>query len=312
MMTAAAPEIRSETEAILLSGFLGSGKTTLLRHLLALTEDLSDTVVIMNEFGEISIDGMLVDRDVEMVELVNGCICCTLQLDLKKQIETLVRDFHPRRMIMEATGLADTGALLDVFADYTEQGVLSSYKMVAVIDGQVWPMRHILGPVFDRQLACAGLILFNKIDTLDPATIAAYTAEVEAEYPGAVVVPTRFCDVDTNLVRAKAGMIPGPGAAKNKGLSFHLHSGGWTSLSFVESAPMDEQKFKTFLDRHHREIFRLKGSVRFPDRTRIINYVNGRGDWADSGQIRETRLVVIGRSAGLGLIRGELTGCLVH
>lgn len=309
-----------KTNAILLSGFLGSGKTTLLKRMLTWKGDLSDTVVIMNEFGDISIDGLLVDQDVEMVELINGCICCTLQLDLRKQIETLVDAYHPRWMVMEATGLADSGALIEVFAEYTEKGILSSYRLVTVMDIQVWPMREVLGPVFNRQLECADLLLLNKVDTVDPQTAETCLAEVAEVYPRAVIEPTTHCRIDMDRIRGMKALKSGDGPGihnprrEDNGAQHHHHDSttGWTSLAFVEARPLDEQKFERFMENLGREVFRLKGLVRFPDRTRIINHVNGTSEWSESETGGETKLAIIGRSVDLKEIERELKSCAAY
>ena len=77
-----------KTRAVVLGGFLGAGKTTLLKRMLSWKEDLSDTVVIVNDFGKVGIDGELLrDAGSDMVELSSGCICCTLRIDLERTLE---------------------------------------------------------------------------------------------------------------------------------------------------------------------------------------------------------------------------------
>lgn len=297
-------------QAVLLSGFLGSGKTTLLNRLLSQEEDFSKTVVIMNEFGNISIDGMLVDRDVEMVELVNGCICCTLQLDFRKQIELLVKNVHPRRLIMEATGLADSMELIKLFAEYTQNQIFSSYRLVAVIDGQVWPMRHILGEVFNGQLACADLILFNKIDTLDDTEIKMYLDEVQAAYPDATIEPTAFCQIDSDQLETVVQTKFQPQKDTNKILDLFDSTGGWSSFSFIESRPLDEAKFQKFMKKFEAQIFRLKGFIKFENHSLAINYVNGNGEKKKTDPILETKLVAIGRLVNMENIQQQLIQCI--
>lgn len=281
-----------------------------MQHMLSCKEDLSDTVIIMNEFGTISIDGMLIDRDVKMVELVNGCICCTLQIDLRKQIETLVDQINPRWLIMEATGLADTVALIDIFAEYTEKALLASYRMAAVVDVQIWPMRHLLGPVFNGQLAHAGLILLNKIDTLDPEKVKSCLEEVASTYPRAAIEPTTYCRIDMDRLRGLKALNsrtePGIGTHD----PFHDSTKGWSSLSFSDERPLSEEKFKEFIRTRSAEVFRLKGVVRFPDRTSIINHVHGASEWIETASAGKTQLVVIGRVADLNGIAGELKSCI--
>src|SRR6478736_1716362 len=100
-----------------LTGFLGSGKTTLLNRLLQRPE-LADTAVIINEFGEIGLDHLLVRKvDDAVVLLQSGCLCCTLRGDLVDALERLLRDLDNgrasfRRVILETTGLADPAPLL--------------------------------------------------------------------------------------------------------------------------------------------------------------------------------------------------------
>lgn len=306
-------EKKDGIEAVLLSGFLGSGKTTLLNRMLAAEDDLSDTVVIMNEFGNVSIDGLLVDQDVNMVELVNGCICCTLQLDFRKQIEILVETVHPRRLIMEATGLADSSELIKLFAEYAEKEIFSSYRLVAVLDGQVWPMRHILGEVFTGQLVCADLILFNKVDTMDNETVETYLGEVREIYPDAVVQPTTYCGIDPEQLSPREKNTQFPSVAKKETRKIDTlfdSTMGWSSLSFIESRPMDEKKFHTFMENLEKGIFRLKGLVKFPDRSISVNCVRGVNEEKEVAPVPETKLVVIGRLVNQDKIETELTHCL--
>jgi G3E family GTPase len=302
---------KPQTEAILLSGFLGSGKTTLLNHVLSFQKQLSDTVVIMNEFGDISIDGLLIDQDVTMVELVNGCICCKLQLDLRKQIETLVNRRNPRWLIIEATGLADSGAIIDILADFAEKAVLRSYRLIAVIDAEIWPMRHILGTIFDQQLVHADLILLNKIDMLDPEMTQTCLMEVMSSYPRAEIEPTAYCRIDmerlqwVNAKTSRAGTVL-------RGVE-HIHDStvGWASLSFIEERPLDEEKFNQFIREHRQEIFRLKGVVQFRDRVSVLNHVHGASEWREGPADGKTRLVIIGRLTDLMEIDHDLQSCIV-
>ncbi|MGD9228091.1 MAG: GTP-binding protein, partial [Desulfobacterales bacterium] len=85
-------------EAVLLSGFLGSGKTTLLKRMLSWEDNLSETVVVVNEFGDVGVDGALLkDSGSDVVELTSGCICCSLQIDLKQTLTQIRERFRPRR-----------------------------------------------------------------------------------------------------------------------------------------------------------------------------------------------------------------------
>ena len=106
---------KEKTKVIVLAGFLGAGKTTLLQRVLSWETDLSDTAVIVNEFGAVGIDGsLLADACPDIVELTSGCICCSLQVDLNLTLKKIQEQFSPMRIIIEATGVADPRAIVDV------------------------------------------------------------------------------------------------------------------------------------------------------------------------------------------------------
>jgi G3E family GTPase len=106
----------SKTKVLVLAGFLGAGKTTLLKRILSWETDLSDTVVIVNEFGAVGIDGsLLADAGSDVVELTSGCVCCSLQADLNQTLKKIQKQFNPKRIFIEATGVADPLAIRKFF-----------------------------------------------------------------------------------------------------------------------------------------------------------------------------------------------------
>ena len=102
----------------LLFGFLGSGKTTLARRLLDQPPDARKTAIIVNEFGDVGVDGAILSgRNVNMVELTSGCLCCTLKGPLLQAVEELHTLAGAQRIIVEATGVAQPEEMLETFAD---------------------------------------------------------------------------------------------------------------------------------------------------------------------------------------------------
>ncbi|MBW2296966.1 MAG: DUF3623 domain-containing protein, partial [Deltaproteobacteria bacterium] len=101
------------TKVFILSGFLGAGKTTLLKRMLAWQTDLSGTVVIVNDFGKVGIDGMLLQGyGPEVIELASGCICCTLAIDLIQTLKQVRKRLKPNRIIIESSGISDPEGIL--------------------------------------------------------------------------------------------------------------------------------------------------------------------------------------------------------
>ncbi|PHK96248.1 GTP-binding protein [Pseudoroseomonas rhizosphaerae] len=175
----------------LLTGFLGAGKTTLLNHLLQQPE-MAGTAVLINEFGEIGLDHLLVETaEEDAVLLQAGCLCCTIRGDLALalgRVAQRVRDGQPlRRVVIETTGLADPLPILQtlmaepaVARDFVLDGVVT---LVEAVNGAATLDRQ---PEAVRQVAVADRLLLSKTDLTPAESVAALTARLRALNPGAV------------------------------------------------------------------------------------------------------------------------------
>ncbi|WP_029363904.1 CobW family GTP-binding protein [Herbaspirillum lusitanum] len=180
----------------LLTGFLGSGKTTLLNHLVAQPE-LKDTLVIINEFGEIGLDHLLVahSQDEVVVEMSSGCLCCTIRGDLKKTLKDITWRFAEggkrkfNRVIIETTGLASPIPILHTLM--TDNFIASKYRLDGVIttvdavNGNATLDNHIEAV---QQAAVADRLLLTKSDlanAADPAALQDLQARLKQINPGA-------------------------------------------------------------------------------------------------------------------------------
>jgi len=165
----------------LIGGFLGSGKTTLLQNILGWDIDLSSTVVLLNEFGQISIDGMLLDsKGSEIVELANGCICCSMRGEFIDSIETVLNKFSPKMVFVETTGVADT---LEVVAFLRGSMIVDKIvlkKVICVLDAELWEGKDNFGSVFFNQIKAADVVLVNKMDLVDKEKMPLMLREVNS------------------------------------------------------------------------------------------------------------------------------------
>ncbi len=202
-----------------LTGFLGAGKTTLIRHLLQ-NAGGRRIAVIVNEFGDIGFDGSLVEEcgagtcaPGDIVELTNGCICCTVADDFVPTMEALLgRDRPLDAIVIETSGLALPQPLLRAFdwpavrTRATVDGVVTVVDATALAEGRIPehdptpdPAREHDDPVeevFDDQLACADLVVLSKSDLLDDATLATVEARLRSELrPTVRVVRSRGADL---------------------------------------------------------------------------------------------------------------------
>lgn len=161
----------------LLTGFLGSGKTTLLTRLIDYFHAMDKKVaVVMNELGEINLDGVLIDRQVPMSELLGGCICCSIRGDLGVEIQELIAEHQPDVLLIESTGAANP---LEIIEGVTEAALFTEVDLrsiVTVVDGPelLRRSRASKGATFKlmkEQIRCATQLVINKADLLDPEQI---------------------------------------------------------------------------------------------------------------------------------------------
>ena len=202
----------TKTPVTVITGFLGSGKTTLIRHLMA-NPNGKRLAILVNEFGSVGVDGDILKScadancpEENIVELANGCICCTVADDFIPTIEKLLsRPLRPDHILIETSGLALPKPLLKAFdwpairSRITVDGVIALADAEAVAAGRFAPdpaaveaqraadqnVDHDtpLGEVFEDQIACADIILLTKADLAGEAGLAAARAAIAAEAP---------------------------------------------------------------------------------------------------------------------------------
>lgn len=182
-----------------LTGFLGAGKTTLLNRLLK-DPTLTDTAVIINEFGEVGIDHLLVEQSGDgIIELSDGCLCCTIRGELVDTLADLMDRMQTgkiqplKRIVIETTGLADPAPVLQAVMgnpilsqSFSLDGVIT---VVDAVNGLSTLANH---PEAVKQVAVADRVLISKTSLADAETLAAITREIAALNPRAAVL-----DVDT-------------------------------------------------------------------------------------------------------------------
>lgn len=307
-----------KADVTILGGFLGAGKTTLLRRILSWETDLSGTAVIVNEFGDIGIDGsMLQDAATDMVEFKSGCVCCVLKAEFNVGLKKLWKDLKPKRILIEASGVADPIGIKKIFDDKGIRGNMEVRKVVTVVDADYWEAREHLGPLFFHQIEDADLILLNKIDLIGEKNIPKMLQEIHENFPGTQVVPTLHCGVDPETLwsvnpKKDFGMKPGDFFEEDN----HEHSeedhAGYIPFFFIHSDPLNEECFLKFTDNLPWEVFRMKGPVRFKNRTRLINFVGGKSEWIDWKDTGETRLAFVGMRVNPDEILQNLKNCIAE
>ncbi|MFN3535212.1 MAG: CobW family GTP-binding protein, partial [Desulfatiglandales bacterium] len=276
--------------AILISGFLGSGKTTLLREILSWKEDLRDVAVIVNEFGDVGIDGdLLKDMGSNVVELTSGCICCTVQADLRSTLLELFELYHPSWLLIEATGLADPANIIALFSNGYLRERVALFKVITVLDAEYWEGRDIFGPLFENQLKAADTIILNKVDLVPHERVPVILQSIYHAFPSKQVIPTVFAKVDPDVIflppstemRVTKDIFPilshdhhhHDADTLPKAFSFQ----GYTSFSYTSEVRFRLECIKQILLNFPLNIFRIKGWFVSDEGTFFVNLAGGKG-----------------------------------
>jgi len=308
------------------TGFLGAGKTTLLNRILAdpLTRSFA---VIVNEFGDIGIDGELIDTgDEELIELSSGCICCVVRGDLIRGLRRLLSERPDLGgIIIETTGLANPSPVIQTLVIDQVIGAQCRLDSVLCVVDAV----HILDQLADGrdaadQIAFSDHIVLNKVADA-AADIGGIEARLREINPFAPITKTNRSDVPAgevlnrhgfDLERVEAQLPEDSGQHDHHD---HIDSRGISSVSLSCDDPLDavrlEEWLQALLARRGSDILRTKGvlSVAGDDRKLVLQAVNMmlEGDFVGhwQGAARPSRLVFIGRNLNAEELKGGFLRC---
>jgi len=201
-------------ELLILSGFLGSGKTTLLRRFIEHCQQRDRFVaVIQNEIGEIGLDGKLLDNDYSVLEMDEGCVCCSLAGQLKKGLHQILERFRPDVVVLETSGLANPKNLrgeLAELADLADCGAL-----VVLVDGANAEATLAHSAVARDQVEAADVLVLNKMDLLQTEDAARVAAVLRGLNPRALQLLSRQGDIPFGLI---CDAVPPPKSEGGKSL----------------------------------------------------------------------------------------------
>jgi len=294
----------------LIFGFLGSGKTTLVRRILSERAGSEETAVIVNEFGDVGIDGdILQGNNVDMVQLNSGCLCCTLKGSLTSAIEELQGRGDIKRAVIEASGLAVPGDLLDSFWDpnFGTDLELDMGPVLAVVDAPKFlTIRKMLGDFYTEQITHADVILLNKIDNANAQELEQVREEITQLNGTASLIFTEQCNTDLDiLLDGKSNHVVG--ATHNQHDHDHHehddhdhdhHEHGherFDSLVFECGVDVPLEKVEKFFHALDEEVLRAKGFMTIDGQPCLVQFSTGQLDIHPGDSTQDGRMVFIGQ-----------------
>lgn len=297
----------------LVSGFLGAGKTTLIKHLLSSKmEGMGKIALIVNEVGKIGIDGTLLSgKNLDMIELTSGCICCTMKGDFSKAVQEIHARINPDFLVVEATGVAQPADIFDALFDPPLNAYVRLRNMVTVVNADTFMAREVFGPFYENQIRCADVLILNKVDLVSTESTHEIKVSLRQMNPRAPIFSTQYCAVEPSLLFRKDFDVPKEQKQDHHG-HVHLDDWGFQTFSFEDSRPLDRVKLIQFLKSLPPTLFRLKGWVLFPDGSALLDFAGGRYRIALIDEPRTTTLTFVGRNCDETEILKDLKHCLMR
>lgn len=293
----------------ILTGFLGAGKTTLLNCILNGDHGLR-VAVLVNDFGSVNIDAQLVlGVESNVISLTNGCICCTIRDDLVETvIQTINRPERPEYILLEASGVAEPTGIAMAFNNPGLRDRIRLDSILCVVDAeQVFASPETMElKIF--QMACADMIILNKVDLVDRDHIAKIKEWLDSRFHRYRLIEASRCDVPLPVLLSVGRFDPAQLDANVQ--RDPDHSKGFSTWNFETDRPLSLEALRETASHLPAGIYRAKGVIyaaEEPARRVVLQVVGRRVDIsleeAWRGRPARTQIVVIGAP---GAIEGEV------
>lgn len=271
---------QGQIELYILTGFLGSGKSTLLARLLEAEHKQERRVgVIMNEVGEISIDSAYIPDGMPLAELLNGCVCCSIQGELTMQLYQMAQTYELDAVYIEATGAAHP---LEVLEACTHPSLAPLYEIraiVGVIDMKQWQNRQELKkPVqqlLEAQAKYADIILGTKQDRLTEAERVTVAEAITSCQPEAIHNFTSYARIDPDIITRSRPRYRTDQPHEKTHVHHHLHLRTYTRFL---SGALPRMAFENWLRSLPPTVYRAKGFVHVTDTPRLFLFQYAYGE----------------------------------
>tara|TARA_B100000029_G_scaffold507862_2_gene593471 strand:- start:1994 stop:2923 length:930 start_codon:yes stop_codon:yes gene_type:complete len=297
----------------LVFGFLGSGKTTLIKRHLRSQQDLSRTAVIVNEFGDVGIDGSIISgNNLDIVELNSGCLCCNLKGPMLDAIEELESKGQIDTLLIESSGLAEPLDTLEALTDKKLINIIEVGPILTVVSlAHFEKLSEFLGDFYTDQIHNADTLILNKSDLSNVDQIEAVRQGVRKINPNADILITQQCDIDLkNLFESNQRThkdfvthIDGLKRATN-GTAVHRHS-HLDSIVIENRNVITKTELDNWLTTLTKDIYRVKGYLNLDSQNSLLQYSMDVHTTEPVDEINRYQMVFIGQNIDRDKLKRE-------
>jgi G3E family GTPase len=323
-------------------GFLGVGKTTFITRVLQDWGYNEKTVVLVNEFGDVGIDGdLLSERGGNVVEMPSGCICCTLQADFRAQMLDILRSIKPDRVIIEPTGVATISQIRSIIEAQIFEKAIRRINDILIADAVGFMELYKANRHFvESQVEHADVVILNKCDKVDRKRAMLTRSAISALNPEISVLMTQYGAVDKS--EYMLALSAAQNAPKATGAPSHPHGGPETGDFFVDvedkskfhfhesedslgyesygrvfqDASFDRKALEELFEQMNTfpsnlgEVVRAKGVFRVADKGILMELASGEFSTQPMGRCETSKVTVIGKKLNREKLGEALERCL--
>jgi len=306
-------------------GFLGAGKTTFIRYMMESPPVGEKVVILVNEFGEIGVDGLILSghgtQVAQVVELPSGCICCTIAGDFRRQVTDLYEQFRPDRMIIEPTGVATITQIMQILEGEDLRPLYSDLGLIHILDGSeflsfVKSHRHFM----ENQIRRSRLVLLNKMDRVKGHMASLLVESVKEINPDARVYPTSFTKLDPAVLReillpSEQGPLDTEQASEEESREEHDHGLADHYQTFGRRYPgfFNRKRLESFFDdlrsERYGEVVRAKGVFKTSGNWVKVELASGRVHIGPGPEATESVVSIVGSDMKMGQMEADLSNC---
>ncbi len=303
----------NKTKVHLISGFLGTGKTTALKSLMAQKNPAEKWVIIVNEFGEIGIDGaVLSDNGIPVAEIAGGCLCCVAGPQMSNTVQKMLRDVQPDRLMIEASGLAHAASVIDELKVPPLDKQLEIGAVFTVVDPrQFVDPDYALQALYKDQIGVCDVLVASKTDLCTPETLTEFRDKAAKLFPPKALV----AEVDNAQMNIEWLETPVVEKSRYRLKALPDNTMGFQSQGFTFPAgkDFDGERLTNFfndLPKMTEGLVRAKGVFQVMGTWVWLNWVDGQWGANQVSWRRDSRFELIAKAFDADLIEKKLTEAL--